>query len=40
MSGYGSPDDHAQALSAGFECLLTKPLNWELLEKIMQGPER
>ena len=35
MSGYSSPDDHAQAQGAGFECLLTKPLNWESLAKII-----
>ena len=40
MSGYSSPEDHAGAHSAGFECLLTKPLSRDSLVKIMQGPSR
>jgi signal transduction histidine kinase/ActR/RegA family two-component response regulator len=38
MSGYSSAEDHAQAQSAGFECLLTKPFNLDSLAEITQGP--
>jgi len=38
MSGYSSPEDHALAHSAGFECLLRKPLNLDSLVEIAQGP--
>ena len=38
MSGYSSAEDHAQALSAGFECLLTKPLTLGCLAQIAQRP--
>jgi two-component system CheB/CheR fusion protein len=35
MSGYSSAEDEAQALDAGFECLLPKPLSRDALVKIM-----
>ena len=38
MSGYSSPEHHAQAHSAGFECLLTKPFSVDSLAEIAQGP--
>ena len=31
VSGYSSPQDHAGAQAAGFECLLTKPVTRESL---------
>ena len=35
-SGYSSPQDHADARAAGFDCLLTKPLTLESLSRITQ----
>ena len=37
VSGYSSPEDHADARDAGFECLLTKPLTREALLFITEG---
>ena len=34
LSGYSSPEDHAQAKAAGFECLLTKPVTRESLASM------
>ena len=39
VSGYSSPQDHADAKDAGFECLLTKPLTRKSLLFITQGQE-
>jgi CheY-like chemotaxis protein len=38
MSGYGSPEDRARAMEAGFDDLLAKPVRFETLsECIRQG---
>src|SRR4029077_11975210 len=39
VSGYSSPQDHADARDAGFECLLTKPLTRKSLLFITHGQE-
>jgi signal transduction histidine kinase len=39
VSGYSSPQDHADARDAGFECLLTKPLTEKSLLFITHGQE-
>jgi CheY-like chemotaxis protein len=39
VSGYSSPQDHADARDAGFECLLTKPLTQKSLLLITHGQE-
>ena len=39
VSGYSSPQDHADARGAGFECLLTKPLTRKSLRFITHGQE-
>jgi CheY-like chemotaxis protein len=38
VSGYSSPQDHAQANAAGFERLLTKPVTRESLASIVGSP--
>ena len=35
LSGYGMEEDVRASLEAGFECHLTKPVNWEALREII-----
>ena len=38
MTGYGQESDRLQALSAGFDTHLTKPVDIELVERILESP--
>ncbi len=38
VTGYGRPEDRQQAITAGFDVHLTKPLNYDELHRALQGP--
>ena len=38
VTGYGRPEDHQRAISAGFDEHLTKPLDYEDLQRALQSP--
>jgi signal transduction histidine kinase/ActR/RegA family two-component response regulator len=37
LTGYGQPDDQAQAISAGFDLHLTKPITADHLDRVLSG---
>ena len=37
VTGYGRPEDHQRAINAGFDLHLTKPLNYDDLQRALQG---
>jgi CheY-like chemotaxis protein len=37
-SGYGQEEDRVRSLQAGFECHLTKPIDFADLQKWLQAP--
>jgi CheY-like chemotaxis protein len=37
VTGYGRPEDHQRAITAGFDLHLTKPLNYEDLHRALQS---
>ena len=37
ISGFGTPSDKQQAIDAGFNFHLTKPVEWATLEEILMG---
>jgi two-component system CheB/CheR fusion protein len=36
ISGYGQREDVQKALAAGFDCHLTKPVDWKILSGIIE----
>ena len=38
VTGYGRPEDHQRAITAGFDEHLTKPLDYEDLQRALQSP--
>ena len=38
VTGYGRPEDHQRAITAGFDQHLTKPLDYEDLQRALQSP--
>ena len=39
LTGYGQPGDAARAIAAGFEKVLVKPLDHDLLERLLRGAQ-
>ncbi len=39
VTGYGRPEDHQRAMNAGFDEHLTKPLDYEDLQRALQGAD-
>jgi two-component system, sensor histidine kinase len=37
ITGYGQPDDRARAAAAGFDVHITKPLDFQTLERLLAG---